>query len=133
MSNWPGGLLITGIREADLTFRRLSGSVPGMAGLGKMMKQMAKLQKKMTALQEDLGQQEMTVSSGGGAVSVTISLQSEIKAIKLDPEFLKEDVAMVEETLLEAVSDALKQAGEKSESAMAALTSEFQVPGMPGM
>jgi DNA-binding YbaB/EbfC family protein len=104
-----------------------------MAGLGKMMKQMAKLQKKMTALQEDLGQQEMTVSSGGGAVNVTISLQSEIKAIKLDPEFLKEDVAMVEETVLEAVSDALKQAGEKSESAMSALTSEFQVPGMPGM
>lgn len=104
-----------------------------MAGLGKMMKQMAKLQKKMTALQEELAQQQMEISSGGGAVTVTVTLQSEIKRIKLDPEFLKEEVSLVEETILEAVSDALKQATEKSESAMQALTAEFQVPGMPGM
>jgi len=104
-----------------------------MAGLGKMMKQMAKLQKRMTALQEELGQQEMQVSSGGGAVTVTVSMQSEIKAIKLDPDFLKEDVSFVEETILEAVSDALKQSSEKSEAAMQALTAEFQVPGMPRM
>ena len=98
-----------------------------------MMKQMAKLQKKMSALQEELGQQEIEVSSGGGAVTVTVTLQSEIKRIRVDPEFLKEDPAMVEETLTEAVRDALSQAGEKSESAMQALTAEFQVPGMPGM
>lgn len=98
-----------------------------------MMKQMAKLQKKMTALQEELGQQVIEVSSGGGAVTVTVSLQSEIKGIKLDPDFLKEDKALVEETILEAVQDALKQATARSEEAMQALTSEFQVPGMAGM
>ncbi len=98
-----------------------------------MMKQMAKLQKKMSALQEELGQQDMEVSSGGGAVTVTVSLQSEIKRIKLDPEFLKEDAAFVEETILEAVQNALKEASAKSEEAMQALTSEFQIPGMAGM
>ena len=102
-----------------------------MAGLGKMMKQMAKMQKKMAALQDELGQQEMEVSSGGGAVTVTVTLQSEVKGIKLDPEFLKEDTALVEETILEAVQDALKQAGEKSEAAMQQITEEFQVPGLP--
>jgi DNA-binding YbaB/EbfC family protein len=101
-----------------------------MAGLGKMMKQMAKMQKKMTALQEELAQQQLEVSSGGGAVTVTVSLQSEIKAIKLDPEFLKEDPKLVEETILEAVQDALKQAGSKNEEAMQAVTAEFQIPGM---
>ncbi len=103
-----------------------------MAGLGKMLKQMAKMQKKMTALQEELGQQELEVSSGGGAVTVTVSLQSEIKAIKLDPDFLKEEAAFVEETILEAVQDALKQAGAKNEEAMQAVTAEFQMPGVPG-
>lgn len=96
------------------------------------MKQMAKLQKKMTALQEELAQQNIEVTSGGGAVTVTVSLQSEIKGIKLDPEFLKEDPAFVEETILEAVQNALKEASGKSEAAMEAVTSEFQVPGMPG-
>lgn len=98
-----------------------------------MVKQMAKMQKKMTALQEQLAQQQLEVSSGGGAVTVTVSLQSEIKAIKLDPEFLKEDVALIEETVLEAVQDALKQAGAKSEEAMQAVTAEFQIPGMGGL
>ena len=98
-----------------------------------MMKQMAKLQKKMTALQDELAHQVMQVSSGGGAVTITVTLQSEIKAIKLDPDFLKEDVSFVEETILEAVSDALKQSSEKSEAAMQAVTAEFQVPGMPRM
>jgi DNA-binding YbaB/EbfC family protein len=102
-----------------------------MAGLGKMMKQMARMQKKMTAIQEELSQQEIEISSGGGAVKVTVSLQSEIKAIRLDPDFLKEDPGLVEETVLEAVRDALKQAGEKSEAAMEAVTAEFQIPGMP--
>jgi len=97
------------------------------------MKQMAKLQKKMSALQEELGQQEMDVSSGGGAVTVTVSLQSEIKRIKLDPDFLREDPAFIEETILEAVQSALKQASEKSEEAMQALSSEFQIPGMAGI
>ena len=65
-----------------------------------MMKQMAKMQKKMAAVQEELSQQELEVSSGGGAVTVTVSLQSEVKGIRLDPEFLKEDATMVEETIL---------------------------------
>ncbi|MGC9452262.1 MAG: YbaB/EbfC family nucleoid-associated protein [Oceanipulchritudo sp.] len=95
-----------------------------------MMKQMAKMQKKMNALQEELGRQELEVTSGGGAVKVTVSLQSEVKGLKLDPEFLKEDPALVEETILEAVRDALKQASGKSEEAMQAVTAEFQIPGM---
>jgi DNA-binding YbaB/EbfC family protein len=103
-----------------------------MAGLGKMLKQMSKMQKKMTALQEELGQQELEVSSGGGAVTVTVTLQSEVKNIKLDPDFLKEDAEFIEETILEAVQDALKQAGSKNEEAMQAVTAEFQMPGMPG-
>ena len=97
-----------------------------------MMKQMAKMQKKMAAVQEELSQQELEVSSGGGAVTVTVSLQSEVKGIRLDPEFLKEDATMVEETILEAVQDALKQAAEKSEEAMNAVAAEFQVPGLTG-
>lgn len=95
-----------------------------------MMKQMAKMQKKMAAIQEELAEQQLEVSSGGGAVKVTVSLQSEIKAIKLDPEFLKEEADVVEDTLLEAVQEALKQAKEKSEAAMEAVTAEFQIPGM---
>ena len=87
----------------------------------------------MAAVQEELSEQTLDVTSGGGAVTVTVSLQSDIKAIKLDPEFLKEESSFIEETILEAVQNALKESSEKSEAAMQAVTSEFQVPGMPGL
>ena len=95
-----------------------------------MMKQMAKMQKKIEALQQELVQQTLEVSSGGGAVTVTVNLQSEVKGIKLDPEFLKEEASVVEEAVLEAVTDALGQAKTRNEQAMQAVTAEFQIPGM---
>lgn len=97
-----------------------------------MMKQMAKMQKKMATIQEQLAEEQLEVSSGGGAVTVTVSLQSEMKGIRLDPEFLKEDAGLVEETILEAIQDAMKQASAKSEEAMNEVASEFQMPGVPG-
>ncbi len=108
-------------------------SVRIMAGLGKFMKQMAKLQKKMGALQEELAEKEITVSSGGGAVEVTISLQQEMRALKIDPEFLKEDPEMVQETILEAVKEAYSKSSKISEEAMQAISQEMQMAGMPGM
>jgi nucleoid-associated protein EbfC len=104
-----------------------------MPGVGKLMKQAAKMQKKMQALQEELGQQEIEVNSGGGAVKVTVSLQQEIRRIEFDPEFLKEDKAFIEETVLEGVRAALQQAKERSEAAMGELAESMQVPGLPGL
>ena len=100
-----------------------------MAGVGKLLKQAQKMQKKMEALQAELGKQHIDVSSGG-AVTVKISLQQEIIAITLDQEFLKEDKEFIEETITMAVQDALKQSREKSEEAMSHVTSGIQMPGL---
>ncbi len=97
------------------------------------MKQAAKMQKKMQELQEQLAQQDIEVSSGGGAVTVKISLQQEIRSIQLDAEFLKEDKAFVEETILEGVRAALTQSREQSEAAMNQLAESMQVPGLPSL
>ena len=91
------------------------------------------MQKKMQELQDQLAEQEIEVTSGGGAIKVTVTLQQEIRAIVLDDEFLKEDKAFVEETLLEGVKAALDQAKEKSEAAMNELAEGMQVPGMPSL
>lgn len=97
------------------------------------MKQAAKMQKKMQALQDELATQEIEVNSGGGAVKVTVSLQQEIKRIEFDAEFLKEDKAFVEETILEGLRAALEQSKEKSEAAMNQLAESMKIPGMPGL
>ncbi|MFP4282949.1 MAG: YbaB/EbfC family nucleoid-associated protein [Verrucomicrobiota bacterium] len=104
-----------------------------MPGVGKLMKQAAKMQKKMQDLQAQLAEETLTVTSGGGAVKVTVTLQQELRGLELDPEFLKEDKAFVEETLLEGLRQALEQSREKSEAAMNELSQSMQVPGMPSL
>lgn len=100
-----------------------------MAGLGKVLKEAQKMQKKMDQVQADLAQREITVTSGGGAVTIVVTGAQVIKSIKLDPDLLKEDVAMVEETLLLAVKEAVAKAKQVSEAEMQKITAGFSLPG----
>lgn len=102
-----------------------------MAGVGKLLKQAQKMQKQMQAIQEELAEKELEISSGGGAVSIKITGQSEFREIKLDPEFLKEDAEFVEETLLGAIQEASAKAKEVNEEAMSALSGGMG--GFPGL
>jgi len=101
-----------------------------MAGVGKLLKQAQKMQKKMESLQEELAQKELEITSGGGAIKIVITGQSELKSLKLDPEFLKEDVEFVEETLLAAIKEANQKAKELYESSMSELSNGMSIPGL---
>ncbi len=101
-----------------------------MAGVGKLLKETRKMQKKMEALQEELTKKEIEISSGGGAVTIIINGQQEIKSLKLDPEFLKEDVSFVEETILGAITEAHQKSKELNEAEMEKITGGFNLPGM---
>lgn len=101
-----------------------------MAGVGKLMKQAAKMQKKMQELQDQLAAQTLEVSSGGGAVKVVVTLQQAVQGLEIDGDFLKEDKAIVEEAILEAFREAIEQSKAKSEEAMNAITQSAQLPGL---
>ncbi len=101
-----------------------------MPGVGTLLKQAQKMQRQMEAVQAQLETQAIDVTAGGGAVAVKISVSGKFLSLKLDPEFLKEDAKMVEETLLLALQDAAKQAKERYEAEMQKVTSAFQVPGL---
>jgi DNA-binding YbaB/EbfC family protein len=100
-----------------------------MPGVGKLLKQAQKMQRQMEALQAQLELKELEITAGGGAVSVKISAAGKLLALKLDPEFLKEDAKLVEETLLAALQDATKQAKEMNDAEMQKITAAFQMPG----
>jgi len=101
-----------------------------MAGVGKLLKQAQKMQKQMEAIQEQLAEQIIEVSSGGGAIQIQINGQGDFQSFKLDPEFLKEDADFVEEALLAAVQEAAAKAKETSEEAMGSVTGGMG--GFPG-
>ena len=101
-----------------------------MVGVGKLLKQAQKMQKKMEEAQESLAQEVFEVSGGGGAVTVKINGQGEFQNLSLDPEFLKEDPDFVSEAILQAIRDAAEEAKKRSEAAMGDLTGGLQIPGL---
>jgi DNA-binding YbaB/EbfC family protein len=101
-----------------------------MAGVGKLLKTAQKMQRSIEALQAEQEARDLEVSSGGGAVKVRITVAGRIAALSLDPEFLKEDAAVVSAAILGAIQDACKQAKDLNESEMQKVTSAFQMPGM---
>ncbi len=102
-----------------------------MAGVGKLLKQAQKMQKQMQEVQSTLADTILKVSSGGGAIEIEITGDGIFKSIIIDPEFLKEDAELVQETLLIAVKEATDKAKEKNESLMSAVSSGLG--GMPGL
>jgi DNA-binding YbaB/EbfC family protein len=101
-----------------------------MAGVGKLLKQAQKMQRQIEELQKALEVRELDISSGGGAVQVKITAAGKFLALKLDPEFLKEDPKLIEETVLNAVREAAQKAKELNDAEMQRISAGFQMPGM---
>ena len=101
-----------------------------MAGVGTLLKQAKKMQQKIEEMQKALETREIDVSSGGGAVQIKINGAGKFQALTLDPEFLKEDKKLVEETILNAVQEAAQKAKELNDAEMQKISSGFQMPGM---
>lgn len=94
------------------------------------MKQAAKMQKKIESMQEELSKSELEISSGGGAVVIKINGQSEFQSLTIDPELLKEDPSLIEETLLEAIKEASAKAKAFNDEQMAKATQGLSMPGL---
>lgn len=101
-----------------------------MAGLGKFLKQAQKMQRQVEQTQAEIDAHELDISSGGGAVSIKINGSGKFLSLIIDPELLKEEAELVNETVLAAVQDAATQAKTYSDEKMKAATAGFQMPGM---
>lgn len=112
-----------------------AGKKPKKAGAGNMKQQMAQMQavqRQMEQLQSEISEMETTATSGGGAVSVTVNGDKEIKSITLQPEVVDpDDIEMLQDLILTAVNEATRQMDEISSGEMSKLTSGLGLP--PGL
>ena len=98
-----------------------SGGMPG--NMSNLMKQAQKMQRQMEETTKELETKEYTASSGGGAVSVTVSGKKEVTAVKISPEAVDpDDVEMLEDMIMAAVNEAFRQMEEAGSQAMSKLT-----------
>lgn len=101
------------------------GGFGGMGGMNmnQLMKQAQKMQKQMEEAQAALEEKVIETSSGGGAVKISITGKKELKEIKINPEVVDpDDVEMLEDLILSAVNEALRQADELATSSMTKIT-----------
>ena len=102
---------------------------------GDILKQAQVMQQKMLEIQEELKGKELETSVGGGAVNVKINGQKEILSINISDEILKEavednDKEMLEDLIVSAVAEAMRQAEELAEKEMSSVTGGMNIPGL---
>ena len=95
-----------------------------------MMRQVQKMQDEIRAKQEELEAKEYTGTASGEMVTVTMTGKHEITAVKIKPEAVDpEDVEMLQDLIISAVNEALRQAEEAMDGKMNALTSGLGLSG----
>ena len=100
--------------------------------MGKMMKQVQQMQKRMAKLQEELHEMTVEATSGGGVIRVVANGKKELQEIHIEKEALEDaDVEMVQDLILTAVNEALRRAEELAAEEMQKITGGLNLP--PGM
>ncbi|RAI34869.1 YbaB/EbfC family nucleoid-associated protein [Rhodoplanes roseus] len=103
-----------------------------MANFLGLMKQAAELKGKMETLQAELEQIEVSGSSGGGLVELTVTPKGELKKLRVDPSLMKPDeTEVLEDLIVAAHADAKRKADALLQEKMQALTGGLPIP--PGM
>ena len=107
---------------------------PGAGGGGNMkdqLKQLQAMQREMEQTQNELGEKEITVTAGGGAIEVTANGNKEISSLKIDPEVVDpDDVEMLQDLIIAAVNEVMRQVDEMVESEMSKITGGLNIPGL---
>ena len=97
------------------------GGMPG--NMNNLMKQAQRMQRQMEEAQKELEEKEVTATAGGGVVEITVTGKHEIKNVKIDPEAVDpDDVEMLEDLIMAAINEAMKQADDASNAAMSKMT-----------
>ena len=107
-----------------------NGKISGAARQAELQQKIAAMQEKMTEAQDAVEAQEFTASVGGGVVEAKVNGKKEVLSVTIKPEAVDpEDVEMLQDLIIFAVNEALRQAEEAMDGKMNALTSGLGLSG----
>ena len=100
-----------------------NGKTSGAQRQAEMQQKIAEMQAAMTSAQENVEAQEFTASVGGGVVEAKVNGKKEVLSVTIKPEAVDpDDVEMLQDLVVSAVNEALRQAGEAMEKGMESVT-----------
>ena len=101
---------------------------------GSMQQQIAQaqaMQRQLAMIQSELEEKEFTATAGGGAVSVTANGKKELTALNFDKDVVDpDDVEMLQDLVMAAVNEVMRQIDEASETEMSKVTGGLNIPGL---
>src|SRR5437879_12633058 len=104
-----------------------------MFNMQKMLKQVQKLQEDMARVQEELARERVEASAGGGVVRAVANGHGDLVEVAIDPSVVDPSgVAMLQDLVLAAADEALRNARDHTAARMKAATGGLQLPGMRG-
>jgi DNA-binding YbaB/EbfC family protein len=104
--------------------------MPQPPNMNQMMKQVQQMQAEMMKAQEELQNEVVEASAGGGMVTVKVTGGLELREVRIDPAAIDpEDADMLQDMVLAAVNEALRSAQELAASRLGAATGGLAGPG----
>lgn len=89
------------------------------------------MQAKLMKIQEELGNETVEVTVGGGAVTVVMTGHQKLQSIKISPEVVDpEDVETLEDLITAAVNEGTTKAQELAAKRLGAVTGGLRIPGL---
>ena len=105
-----------------------------MKDLQQLMQMGQQMQSRMSEIQDRLEEKTTTAQAGGGMVEVTVDGKGNVRDVDIDPSVVDpEDVEMLEDLVLAAVSEAQRRAREAMEEEMKELTGGLPMSGLSGL
>jgi DNA-binding YbaB/EbfC family protein len=102
--------------------------------MNSMMRQVQKMQADMLAAQEALAEATVEGSAGGGMVKAVATGTGELKSVSISPDVVDpEDVEMLEDLVVAAVSEGLRLAQERTSERMGSITGGLDLGGLGGL
>lgn len=100
----------------------------------KMLKQVQEMQAKMARAQEELADETVEASAGGGMVTVVVTGALEVRQVRIKPEAVDpDDVEMLQDLVTAATNEALRAAQGLASRKLGGATSGLDLPSIPGL
>ena len=102
--------------------------------MNKMLQQVQQMQADMLKAQEELANERVEASVGGGMVTVTASGSGEIVGVKISPEAIDpDDPESLEDLVVAGVNEALRNAQDLAQSKLGGVAGDLKGLGLPGL
>ena len=100
-------------------------------GMNELMRQAARMQRKIDDVKTSLKEREVSAQAAGGKIDVTVTCEGKVRKVVVDPEFLQsEGLEMALDAVVAATNSALEAADKLVETEINKVTGGLKIPGM---